>query len=793
MREWNLRADDLRSLPLAADARLGPTDYAADQIWELALVGGEPPALALQTTYGLRARSLRLFPRFVEGDSVRNDPLEFALPPVVRCFYPNFLWVTFSPFPELEVEAEYWAAQSDAVAGRLRVTNRGAASRQFRLEWAALLTPAEGGQRMAPLEIEAAWVLAGASGGLAPVLFMTGGAVVAPGPFPALAHGLDLAPGRSRQLSWSCAALSNPADSFSLARRTAARNLDAERARLQLLNAGQVEIHTGDPDWDLAFALAQDFALGLFAGPTPHLPHPSFVIARQPDHGASLRGDGSDYGHLWNGQTPLDAYTLAGLLLPGQASLLHGLLENFLAIQEPDGSIDWKPGLGGQRGNRLAPPLLACLALRLFEADGDRAALEKAFPGLLRFLQAWFAPEHDRDGDGIPEWDHPLQAGFEDHPLFSRWHDWAKNVDITTAESPALCSLLYRESLALIQIARQIGQQEAIPELEATAARLRAAVEDSWDARAATYRYWDRDFHATPDDRLMGRRNGSGVIAVQGEFERPYRLLLRVKARAEITRRSQAFVHGVGPSGHHRVEHIASDRFQWFLGLGSATSERVYHRVEYVEIQGLDEADEVSLHGAGLTCQDHTLLLPLWAGIPSPRRARSLVTQALTNPRRYWLPYGIPACPQAVSGEEARVCRLVYIPWVTLIGEGLIDYGYRQEAAGLVARLMKAAIQSLKSEGAFRRYYLADTGQGLGERNALEGLPPLGLFLNALGVRLYSPHRVALAGFNPFPWPVTVKYRGLTILRQKEKTLVIFPDGQTVAVDDPEPREVALE
>jgi hypothetical protein len=110
---------------------------------------------------------------------------------------------------------------------------------------------------------------------------------------------------------------------------------------------------------------------------------------------------------------------------------------------------------------------------------------------------------------------------------------------------------------------------------------------------------------------------------------------------------------------------------------------------------------------------------------------------------------------------------------------------------------MAAVVQNLKSEVAFQRYYQADTGHGVGERNALTGLAPLGLFLDTLGVRLISPSRVALTGINPFPWPVTVKYRGMTILRQREKTVVIFPDGQTVDVgatdDESTPRYISLE
>jgi hypothetical protein len=123
----------------------------------------------------------------------------------------------------------------------------------------------------------------------------------------------------------------------------------------------------------------------------------------------------------------------------------------------------------------------------------------------------------------------------------------------------------------------------------------------------------------------------------------------------------------------------------------------------------------------------------------------------------------------------------------------LIRYGYRDTAAQLFTRLMDAIVRNVKREKAFRRYYHAITGQGFGERNALLGLAPLGLFLETLGVRVVSAQRVGLSGFNPFPWPVTVKYRGLTILRLKDKSTVIFPDGQTVQVSDPSPRIISLE
>ena len=108
MKTWNLRLGDPGAFILAADARCGPTDYTNDQIWNLHLARSEPPSLVLRTTFGLRARSLRLFPRFIEGDTVLDDPATFNSLPVVKRFYPNYLLVSFSPFMGIDVNIEYW-------------------------------------------------------------------------------------------------------------------------------------------------------------------------------------------------------------------------------------------------------------------------------------------------------------------------------------------------------------------------------------------------------------------------------------------------------------------------------------------------------------------------------------------------------------------------------------------------------------------------------------------------------------------------------------------------------------
>src|SRR5512147_1505514 len=167
MRDWSLAPGGPLCLTLAADSRLSIPDYLNDHIWELALGGGEPPALSLRTTFGLRAKAMRLFFRFSEGNKSVTDPAAFALPPTVRRFYPNFLIVEYSPLPSIDVSTEYWVPGSNAISGRVTVANKSNAIRKVRLELCASLTPIHG-QSMTATQISLVNVLGGQTSGLFP-------------------------------------------------------------------------------------------------------------------------------------------------------------------------------------------------------------------------------------------------------------------------------------------------------------------------------------------------------------------------------------------------------------------------------------------------------------------------------------------------------------------------------------------------------------------------------------------------------------------------------------------------
>ena len=113
-------------------------------------------------------------------------------------------------------------------------------------------------------------------------------------------------------------------------------------------------------------------------------------------------------------------------------------------------------------------------------------------------------------------------------------------------------------------------------------------------------------------------------------------------------------------------------------------------------------------------------------------------------------------------------------------------------AARLVAYTMNGIIQNLKQNRAFYARYHAEKGTGIGERNGLSGLAPVDLFLRVVGVEILSNTRLRLEGVNPFPWDVTVQYKGLKVIRGQEKTEVTFPNGKSVVVTDMEPAVISL-
>lgn len=790
MRDWSLSIGDPLQLTLAADARLNKTDYINDHIWEVEIGNADPErsAVGLYTTYGLRARSMRIFLRFSEGNNTVTDPNKFVVKPTLKRFYPNFLTLEYVPFENLHTTTDFWVPESNAVAGKITFTNKSNAVRNIKLEVCAILAHLNG-QSIVPTQQQLVNILAGQTSGIAPVIFMTGGPQHGPGPHASLLLDLELGPGANRTLSFAQACLNTIPEAFDLARKTSARSWSAELARIEMTDASQIlDIRTGDADWDAALAFSQKSAHALFVKNGNHLPAPSFVQARHTDNGFSHAGNGSDYPPSWNGQFALDAYYLANIL-HGTPQIAKNLLLNFLSTQDEDGEVDGKPGIAGQRGKFLCMPILASMAWKYYQHTQDEEFLGEAFPKLIKFFWAWFAGIHDRNRDGIPEWHHVLQTGFEDNPLFDVWNPWSQGLDVSYVHSPALEAMLYKEANALAKIANKLGKpDEETALIQAQAEKIKASLEAGWNARTSFYSYRDRETGEMTASKIIAKKKGDGNLKPKFESQTGVRLLIEIQTTNPAAKRPEVVISEFyAKNSKGESETISGAQFQWRTGGLVATSQKIFYKIGRVSVTGLEYNDKINVRVVDTTGEDITLGLPLWANAVEKQHAYALVGRNIMTAERFDRPFGLPSLPFTLNKETEIVSSSVNLPWNTMIAEGLLDYGFRTEATRLTAHLMSAVIQNLKQNKTFYQRYHAEKGTGIGERNALTGFAPVGLFMQALGVTIYSATKIKLEGKNLFPFAVTIKYKGLTIVRTAEQTTVTFENGESVIVKDEAP------
>jgi len=414
----------------------------------------------------------------------------------------------------------------------------------------------------------------------------------------------------------------------------------------------------------------------------------------------------------------------------------------------------------------------------------------KVFPQLLKFFWSWFSPEFDEDRDGLPQWKHVLQTGFEDNPLFDAWHAWSLGVNISQVHSPALEALLYNEAACLIKIAEQLDGHDSLVLLNEQSATLRKSIESTWQPRTGLYHYRERGTNSGLEGKVLARQQGTGALMPKLKFEGPIRLLIEVQTQSPGSKRPEIHLHQFSTKPADEV--IESGDYQWRNGGSVYTTKTVFSKLAKVIVRDLGAEDVVAIKTLDFTTEDHTLFTPLWSGVPDAQHAQIMIGRALLDANRFYRPYGVPACPLLTQPEAESVSQAVHLPWNLLISEGLLHYGFRSDAARMFVHNMTAIMQNLKQNRAFFARYHAEKGTGIGERNALSGLAPVGLFMKILGVEILSATRVKLEGENPFPWDVTLQYRGLKVMRGQAKTEIIFANGKSVTVAGPEPTMVSL-
>lgn len=137
----------------------------------------------------------------------------------------------------------------------------------------------------------------------------------------------------------------------------------------------------------------------------------------------------------------------------GVAQFNQQLAEESLRIlcetQEQDGKIPHFVCATWNRPGETQPPLIAWSAWRLYEQFGNKQFIEDIYVSLCRYADWWFA-NRDDDKDGLVEYQHRLESGWDDSPRFEKGRIAA--IDLN--------SYLNREIKLISKMADLLGKNE---------------------------------------------------------------------------------------------------------------------------------------------------------------------------------------------------------------------------------------------------------------------------------------------------------------------------------------------
>ena len=800
LRRWLIKPTDPFYHPLAADARLRPTDYTDDQVWRLTPGTGTDPALALQTQYGGRVGLASIIPIWTHDNRTIYETQAYAVQPVITGFAPGYLRVQASLAKQLAIQAEYWVIDSHTIGGRFIIRNAHVEPTQVHLDLFGHVG-AEGEEQplsIVPLDDQHHALHMGHLGNINPVVLLERGKseLVDGQPVSARIGRLFEVGGRSKvSVRWVHAGLSSARDSLAHAQRWLQEDWTPHLAQIVAAAQALPTIETGDDDLDITLATAYNQLVSAFLRPTNSLPNASFVTLRDPGTGYSRARDGRDYPRSWSGQAPHLAYLTALGIASIDAQLAQGIIRNTLAVQHDDGWIDWKPGLSGQQQGLLCMPVLARLTWGIFQYTEDDAFLRETFSPLLKFFERW----QKRDNDDIPHWQHVVQTGYVHWPAFGIGQPWADNTDISTIETPDLLAYLLSEAMSLQAIAYYLNDTVHEQSLAQHVQRLQTALTSLWNGEHFVYR--DHETHVTEEGRLVLKEApGDEHHFIALPLDPPARLNIRVEGGVDHTPRLTMQLAGLDANGEPVQVNATSENFVWQRSRGVYTTQQVFSQVDSLQFDGLSRVYTANITTPNSARLDLNALLPLWSvGLP-PEQSTQII-QLMSDPEHFWHKSGVTMCSAQDSNFDAANAEGsggVWPYWLTLLGEGIIEAGRYDLATDLLARLLKTQVAALKQDKHFSEFYHSDEPRGLGTPADLGGIVPVHLLLRVLGVRVISDQKVWTGG--PYHWsgPVTFRQHGVVIRRSSDSTQIEFPSGSQIqlapgaewqAVVDPRPAD----
>lgn len=723
---------------LGGEMRLTRPLLDPTQSWVVA--GSAEPAAApgVKSRIANRPGEITLQAQYHEDPLESQPPGKYPLPPILDQMAWDWIEYHYQPFQDLEVEVINWVPDPRVICGWHRIRNAGSQPREITLKLTCQDEMGSRGVRLSKQTYQGRKILSGSSTDQSLVLFLSGSRALPSELSNQLAATAYLEPAGTTEIRWILICCDSDGEIFPDLQSIIMLDWEGEIARRKIALSGQLEIRTGNAEWDFSLAFSQRQARLLLNQLTLQLENPASAAP-------SL--------------DPLKAWQLYLALTPHDPANLGLLIQT---------------AFRGKGDQGPAFPIEAELLWQAQQAGLPPDLMRGLLPIVETNLQGWFSKRNDKDQDGIPE-----EPG-EDIFLVADYHLEKDSAgmdpprDHEYLETPGLAALLHNEISQLEKLQENFAAPWTFPELSRRKRELKAFILSSWQQEKGRFQARDYQTHLNESGYALPEPIQNGWNILRTKLPYPSRLNLQIPLAPEAhpPRDLQVTFLGADWHGRYRNEDLTFQDILRQENHGWATTETIFSRLDYCVVKGLDDRQKIYLLAHRSDKQDLSLTLPLWLEGLAGEIGENTVTRSLDG---FWSAYGLQTCPLPANSP-------VNLPLNLLICQGLIRTGHNQLAGDLFSRWMEAITRNLAQTGRLYSSWDSKTGARRGKGNHLESSLPIVLLLDLLGVKFQGNKKLILEESGPFLFPLQLIYRGTRITLEEDETVLHQPGREPLSL-----------
>ena len=122
----------------------------------------------------------------------------------------------------------------------------------------------------------------------------------------------------------------------------------------------------------------------------------------------------------------------------------------------------------------------------------------------------------------------------------------------------------------------------------------------------------------------------------------------------------------------------------------------------------------------------------------------------------------------------------------------LIEKNQIDLALSIFSKLMNVIIKNLRLSKKFYKLYEADDGTCTGEYNIINGMIPMKIFFNLLGIHHWNEDVIEFSGPSMFKDDVKVYFRGMGIICSQKGHKVITTGGKVIEIDNKNAQKIKI-